>query len=58
MLARWIDVGAGINHQAWFLEFQAGGEDAYPASGKLSTKRRSMKKNRFATRCSCIWTTT
>ena len=38
MLARWIDVDlreiqylcAGINHQAWFLEFQAGGEDAYP----------------------------
>jgi alpha-galactosidase len=38
MLARWIDVDpkaihylcAGINHQAWFLKFEANGEDAYP----------------------------
>jgi alpha-galactosidase len=38
MLARWIDVDpkdiryrcAGINHQAWFLDFEANGEDAYP----------------------------
>ncbi len=38
MLARWIDVPypeinflcAGINHQAWFLEFCRGKEDVYP----------------------------
>jgi alpha-galactosidase len=38
MLARWIDVPygevsflcAGINHQAWFLEFRRGVEDLYP----------------------------
>ena len=38
MLARWIDAElqdidylcAGINHQAWFLKFQAHGKDAYP----------------------------
>jgi alpha-galactosidase len=38
MLARWIDVQlqdidylcAGINHQAWFLKFQAHGRDLYP----------------------------
>jgi alpha-galactosidase len=38
MLARWIDVPydevsflcAGINHQAWFLEFRRGLEDLYP----------------------------
>jgi alpha-galactosidase len=38
MLARWIDVPydeisflcAGINHQAWFLEFRCGLEDLYP----------------------------
>jgi alpha-galactosidase len=38
MLARWIDVPydevsflcAGINHQAWFLEFRRGQEDLYP----------------------------
>lgn len=38
MLARWIDVpyeevsykSAGINHQAWFLEFKRGTQDLYP----------------------------
>jgi len=38
MLARWIDVPydevsyicAGINHQAWFLEFKRSAEDLYP----------------------------
>ena len=38
MLARWIDVPykeasylcAGINHQAWFLEFRRGSQDLYP----------------------------
>jgi len=38
MLARWIDVPyddvvfycAGINHQAWFLEYRRGDEDLYP----------------------------
>jgi len=38
MLAEWIDVPyeeidytcAGINHQAWYLEFKRGGEDLYP----------------------------
>jgi len=38
MLARWIDVPyeevvflcAGINHQAWFLEFRRGKDDLYP----------------------------
>jgi alpha-galactosidase len=39
MLARWIDVPyedvvfycAGINHQAWFLEYRRGSVDLYPA---------------------------
>jgi alpha-galactosidase len=38
MLARWVDVPAeevvffcaGINHQAWFLEFRRGDDDLYP----------------------------
>ena len=38
MLARWIGIPyehvqylcAGINHQAWFLEFRSGAEDLYP----------------------------
>jgi alpha-galactosidase len=38
MLARWVDIPyeqvqflcAGINHQAWFLEFRSGEEDLYP----------------------------
>ena len=38
MLTRWIDADlkdvdylcAGINHQAWYLKFEAGGHDAYP----------------------------
>jgi alpha-galactosidase len=38
MLARWIDVPyeevisfcAGINHQAWFLDFRRGNQDLYP----------------------------
>lgn len=38
MLARWIDVpydevsyvSAGINHQAWFLQFKRGTQDLYP----------------------------
>jgi len=46
MLARWIGadmkqityVCAGINHQAWFIEFKKDGKDAYPLI------RRAMKK--------------
>ena len=46
MLARWIGAPmkeitylcAGINHQAWFLEFKWGGKDAYPLIRKAIRK--------------------
>jgi alpha-galactosidase len=46
MLARWIDVPhdevsyycAGINHQAWFLEFRRGEEDLYPLIWEAITR--------------------
>ena len=46
MLARWIDVPydevsyycAGINHQAWFLEFRRGDEDLYPLIWEAITR--------------------
>lgn len=46
MLARWIDtpmdriayVCAGINHQAWYLEFKKDGKDAYPQIRKAIKK--------------------
>ncbi len=47
MLAEWIGapyeeidyVCAGINHQAWYLEFKWNGEDAYPLIHKAVTER-------------------
>ncbi len=47
MLADWIDAPfsainylcAGINHQAWYLEFKCDGEDAYPLIHKAVTER-------------------
>src|SRR5512137_1431717 len=47
MLADWIDVPfsaidylcAGINHQAWYLEFKCYGTDAYPLIRKAITER-------------------
>jgi alpha-galactosidase len=46
MLGWWIDASpdeitytcAGINHQAWYLEFKVNGEDAYPAIYKAVTE--------------------
>jgi alpha-galactosidase len=43
MLARWVDVPyaeanflcAGINHQAWFLDFRRGRDDVYPLIRKV-----------------------
>ncbi len=47
MLAEWIGapfsaidyVCAGINHQAWYLEFRCAGQDAYPLIHKAITER-------------------
>ncbi len=47
MLADWIGepfsaidyLCAGINHQAWYLEFNCGGEDAYPLLRRAVTER-------------------
>jgi alpha-galactosidase len=47
MLARWIDAPyeeitykcAGINHQAWYLDFKWNGEDAYPLITEAVTTR-------------------
>jgi len=47
MLAKWIGapfgeidyVCAGINHQAWYLEFKWNGKDAYPLIHKAITER-------------------
>jgi len=47
MLARWIGAPmdeitytcAGINHQAWYLDFKWNGEDAYPLIHKAVTER-------------------
>jgi alpha-galactosidase/6-phospho-beta-glucosidase family protein len=54
MLARWIDVPieevtyrcAGINHQAFYLEFRRGAEDLYPASARRSSARRWSPRSR------------
>jgi alpha-galactosidase len=48
MLARWIkadmaDVDyfcAGINHQAWYLDYRVNGEDAYPAIRKAVNRKK------------------
>ncbi|MGA9349427.1 MAG: alpha-glucosidase/alpha-galactosidase [Anaerolineae bacterium] len=50
MLARWIDVPyeevsflcAGINHQAWFLEFHRGMEDLYPRIWEALERKEVM----------------
>lgn len=49
MLARWINapykkityVCAGINHQAWFIEFKKDGKDAYPLIRKALKKKKN-----------------
>ena len=53
-LARYIDVSyedvsywvAGINHQAFFLEYRYKGEDAYPLIWKASRKKEIYEKDR------------
>ena len=50
MLARWIGatmdrityVCAGINHQAWYVEFKKNGKDAYPLIRKAVTTSRKI----------------
>jgi len=50
MLAEWIGakmdeityVCAGINHQAWFVEFKRNGKDAYPAIRKAMRKKEIL----------------
>jgi alpha-galactosidase len=52
MLGRWIGAGldeitytcAGINHQAWYLDFKVNGEDAYPAIYKAITEDHDVYK--------------
>jgi alpha-galactosidase len=53
MLARWINapmeqisfVCAGINHQAWYIEFRKNGKDAYPLIRKaLKNKKKYMEE--------------
>ena len=62
MLASWIGapmdeityVCAGINHQAWYLEYEWNGKDAYPLIRKaVRAARRSTTRSSSATRCSC-----
>jgi alpha-galactosidase len=50
MLAEWISAPfsaidylcAGINHQAWYLEYKCNGEDAYPLIRKAVTERAEI----------------
>ena len=50
MLAKWINsdmshityLCAGINHQAWFLEFNKDGKDAYPMIRKAVTEKKEI----------------
>ncbi len=50
MLARWIGAPmqevtyfcAGINHQAWYLEYKWNGKDAYPLIKKAVTENKSI----------------
>jgi alpha-galactosidase len=52
MLARWIDVPyeevsylcAGINHQAWFLEFRHGSQDLYPLIRKALERENIIEQ--------------
>ncbi|MCM8819014.1 MAG: alpha-galactosidase [Candidatus Omnitrophica bacterium] len=52
MLANWIGakidqidyVCAGINHQAWFIEFKKDGQDAYPLIKKVITENEKIYK--------------
>jgi alpha-galactosidase len=52
MLARWIGapmdqityVCAGINHQAWYVEFKRNGRDAYPAVRRAVAKPRVYRE--------------
>lgn len=53
MLAEWIGAPiseidylcAGINHQAWYLEFKWNGKDAYPLIHKAITEREEVYKH-------------
>ena len=53
MLAKWIDVPmsevtyvcAGINHQAWFLEFKHKGKDVYPLLRKVVKKKEIYERD-------------
>ena len=67
MLASWIGAPmeeitytcAGINHLAWYLEYEWNGEDAYPLIRKAVAEQPEIyNEERSATRCSCTWTTT
>ena len=67
MLANWIGAPyeeityhcAGINHQAWYVDFKWNGKDAYPLIREAVTDaRRSTTRSRCGTRCSCTWATT
>lgn len=61
MLAQWIDIPidhitytcAGINHQAWYLEFKKNGKDLYPnirnALKKKSIYKQEMVRNEMFT---------
>ena len=55
MLARWIEAPfdeitylcAGINHQAWYLEYKWNGQDAYPLIRDLPTDTRGDPESRY-----------
>ena len=61
MLGWWIGAGldeitytcAGINHQAWYLDFKVNGEDAYPLIHQAITEnaRNLQRRARCATKC-------
>ena len=65
MLANWIGapmneityVCAGINHQAWYLEFKWNGKDAYPLIRKRYSGLKFIMWSRSGMRCSFTWTT-
>src|SRR5512142_1266058 len=56
MLAEWIGTPfeaidylcAGINHQAWYLEYKCNGEDAYPLIRKAVTERPEIYNEEIA----------
>lgn len=56
MLAEWIGAKieditylcAGINHQAWFIEFKKNGKDAYPLIRKIIKERKKIYEEEMA----------